>query len=55
MTPHRVEEVPGAWSVAGNADYIVYGGEFPKVNNQAQQGWCGSPELAWPPTPTAPG
>ena len=27
-----------AWSVAGNADYIVYGGEFPKVNNKAQQG-----------------
>jgi hypothetical protein len=27
-----------AWSVSGNADYIVYGGEFPKVNNKAQHG-----------------
>nr|WP_284288180.1 hypothetical protein [Angustibacter aerolatus] len=27
-----------AWSVSGNADYVVMGGEFPKVNNRAQQG-----------------
>ncbi|WP_255559633.1 PKD domain-containing protein [Mumia sp. zg.B17] len=27
-----------AWSVTGNDDYMVYGGEFPKVNNVAQQG-----------------
>lgn len=27
-----------AWSVTGNADYIVLGGEFPKVNTTAQQG-----------------
>lgn len=27
-----------AWSVTGNADYVVLGGEFPKVNNVAQQG-----------------
>jgi hypothetical protein len=27
-----------AWSVTGNADYVVLGGEFPKVNNIAQQG-----------------
>ncbi|MEH0110276.1 PKD domain-containing protein [Tersicoccus sp. MR15.9] len=26
------------WNVTGNADYVVYGGEFPKVNNTAQQG-----------------
>lgn len=26
------------WSVSGNNDYIVYGGEFPKVNGVAQQG-----------------
>lgn len=28
----------GAWSVAGNADYVVMGGEFPTVNGRAQQG-----------------
>ena len=28
----------GPWSVAGNSDYIVYGGEFTRVNNTAQQG-----------------
>ncbi len=28
----------GPWSVAGNADYIVYGGEFTRVNNKPQQG-----------------
>ncbi|WEK61997.1 MAG: PKD domain-containing protein [Candidatus Microbacterium colombiense] len=27
-----------AWTVTGNSDYIVLGGEFPKVNNVAQQG-----------------
>jgi PKD repeat protein len=26
------------WSVAGNSQYVVYGGEFPGVNNKAQQG-----------------
>ncbi len=28
----------GAWSVATNGDYVVEGGEFPKVNGKAQQG-----------------
>jgi hypothetical protein len=28
----------GAWSVAGNASYVVLGGEFPRVNGTAQQG-----------------
>ena len=27
-----------AWSVSGNANYVVLGGEFPKVNGVAQQG-----------------
>ncbi|WP_051476654.1 PKD domain-containing protein [Arthrobacter sp. Br18] len=27
-----------AWSVTGNADYVVLGGEFPRVNGKAQQG-----------------
>ena len=27
-----------AWSVASNSKYVVLGGEFPKVNGQAQQG-----------------
>jgi PKD repeat protein len=27
-----------AWSVSGNADYVVLGGEFPRVNGVAQQG-----------------
>ena len=27
-----------AWSVSGNSDYVVLGGEFPKVNNIGQQG-----------------
>ena len=27
-----------AWSVVGNSDYVVLGGEFPKVNGVAQQG-----------------
>ncbi len=26
------------WNVAGNSEYIVYGGEFPVVNNKYQQG-----------------
>ncbi len=26
------------WSVTGNANYVAYGGEFPKVNGVAQQG-----------------
>ncbi|WP_236834275.1 PKD domain-containing protein, partial [Blastococcus sp. KM273129] len=26
------------WSVTGNEQYVVYGGEFPRVNGQAQQG-----------------
>ena len=26
------------WSVTGNAEYVVYGGEFPTVNGIAQQG-----------------
>ncbi len=26
------------WSVEGNADYVVYGGEFPSVNGVGQQG-----------------
>ena len=26
------------WSVAGNSQYVVYGGEFPRVNGIAQQG-----------------
>jgi hypothetical protein len=28
----------GAWSVTGNSNYIVLGGEFPTVNGTAQQG-----------------
>ncbi|MHA7240804.1 PKD domain-containing protein [Arthrobacter sp. TMS1-12-1] len=28
----------GAWSVTGNAEYVVLGGEFPRVNGKAQQG-----------------
>ena len=26
------------WTVTGNADYVVYGGEFPRVNGVGQQG-----------------
>ena len=26
------------WAVTGNADYVVYGGEFPRVNGTGQQG-----------------
>lgn len=28
----------GAWSISGNDDYVVLGGEFPRVNGRAQQG-----------------
>ena len=28
----------GPWTVTGNADYVVYGGEFTTVNFKAQQG-----------------
>ncbi len=28
----------GPWSVTGNADYVLYGGEFTQVNGKAQQG-----------------
>jgi len=28
----------GPWDVEANSDYVVYGGEFTRVNNQAQQG-----------------
>lgn len=28
----------GPWTVTGNADYVVLGGEFPSVNNAPQQG-----------------
>jgi large repetitive protein len=28
----------GPWSVAGNSRYVVFGGEFPRVNGVAQQG-----------------
>jgi PKD repeat protein len=28
----------GPWNIAGNADYVLYGGEFTRVNNQPQQG-----------------
>lgn len=28
----------GPWSMAGNANYVVMGGEFPSVNGKAQQG-----------------
>ncbi|WP_210509042.1 PKD domain-containing protein [Naasia sp. SYSU D00057] len=28
----------GPWSVAAGTDYVVYGGEFTKVNNKGQQG-----------------
>ena len=27
-----------AWNVTGNNDYVVFGGEFPRVNNVGQQG-----------------
>ncbi|HEY0508089.1 MAG TPA: radical SAM protein, partial [Blastococcus sp.] len=31
-------QLQGSWSVTGNGQYMSYGGEFPRVNNLAQQG-----------------
>lgn len=31
-------QTQAAWTVTGNGDYVVLGGEFPKVNGVAQQG-----------------
>ena len=31
-------QTQAAWTVEGNSDYIVLGGEFPRVNNTPQQG-----------------
>jgi len=31
-------QTQAAWSVSGNSDYVVLGGEFPKVNGTAQYG-----------------
>ena len=31
-------QTQAAWTVAGNSDYVVYGGEFPAVNTSYQQG-----------------
>ena len=31
-------QAQGPWSVTGNSQYVVYGGEFPTVNGVAQQG-----------------
>ena len=31
-------QTQAAWTVAGNSNYVVLGGEFPRVNNGAQQG-----------------
>jgi len=31
-------QTQGPWSVAGNSQYVVYGGEFPTVNGTRQQG-----------------
>ena len=31
-------QTQAAWSIAGNGNYVVIGGEFPKVNGVAQQG-----------------
>jgi hypothetical protein len=44
----------GAWHVTGTSDYIVLGGEFPKVNGKAQQGLVRSPSRASPRTRSAP-
>jgi hypothetical protein len=50
------------WNVTGNAQYVVYGGEFPRVNGTAQQGLVrfavpsSAPNRVGPaaqPTPTA--
>ena len=40
----------GPWTVAGNADYIVYGGEFTTVNGKAQQGLVRFARTAWRPS-----
>jgi hypothetical protein len=31
-------QLQAGWSVSGNSQYVVYGGEFPRVNGVAQQG-----------------
>jgi len=31
-------QTQASWSVAGNSQYVVYGGEFPSVNGMQQQG-----------------
>jgi PKD repeat protein len=31
-------QLQAGWSTAGNADYVVFGGEFPRVNGVGQQG-----------------
>jgi len=31
-------QAQAGWSVAGNSQYVVFGGEFPKVNGTSQQG-----------------
>lgn len=40
----------GAWTVAGNGDYLVLGGEFPRVNGQAQQALTRFPKRGLGPT-----
>jgi PKD repeat protein len=32
------KQYQAGWTVSGNSQYVVYGGEFPKVNGVAQQG-----------------
>ncbi|MGY1741765.1 MULTISPECIES: PKD domain-containing protein [unclassified Blastococcus] len=39
MTPGTYTgQAQAGWSVAGNGQYVVYGGEFPRVNGVGQQG-----------------
>ncbi|MGY1841499.1 PKD domain-containing protein, partial [Modestobacter sp. SYSU DS0985] len=39
MTPGSYTgQYQAGWSVAGNGEYVVYGGEFPRVNGTGQQG-----------------
>jgi PKD repeat protein len=39
MTPGSFTgQFQAGWSVTGNSQYVVYGGEFPRVNGVAQQG-----------------
>ncbi|WP_324276043.1 hypothetical protein [Blastococcus brunescens] len=39
MTPGSYTgQAQAGWSVAGNGEYVVYGGEFPRVNGTGQQG-----------------